>query len=108
MILERYKGVSMDVINFIKRVSEDYKLDDWRVKFWDISGENECIPDFELIYLDRNKDDEEIKKWFLHEVAHSFLENNESNRYHEEEWKNEYLKLCKEYGLVAESKFIEC
>lgn len=105
MIINKSKKISIDVIKFIKKVSEDYKLDDWRVEFWNMSGENECIPDFRLIYLDRNVDNDTIKRWFLHEVAHLLVQNNVSNRYHGEEWKNEYLKICEKNELIVESKF---
>ena len=82
-------------------MSLDNRLCDWEVEFWGIVGNNECINginDLKLIYLDKTPEECEIKKWFLHEVAHALLPNNVENRHHGIEWVAKYKELFIKYG----------
>jgi len=89
--------ISEDLIKLIEIVSRENNLEDWELELWEIKGENECINDLKLIYLDKTSND--IKKWFIHEITHALLPNNEDNRLHREEWQNLYRTLLKKYNI---------
>lgn len=93
------KGISENIIKLIRKINKDYNLCEWKLEFWNISGENECIPDFKLIYIDGNRDDKIIKRYILHEVAHSLIPNDLESREHGKKWNDKYKELLKKYNL---------
>ena len=100
MIINKYNKISDKLKEFIQKVSKDYGLEEWKLDFWIIKGENECISDIKLIYLFDYGNDETIKKWFLHEVSHALLSNNEDNRNHRLEWRNKFKELNNKYMVL--------
>jgi hypothetical protein len=100
ILITTSEEIDKDLKCFIQKVSIDYNLTDWEVEFWTMIGENEYHPDLKLIYLDKSKNPSEIKKWFLHEVAHALIPNDEDSRWHREVWITKYQELCKRYNIL--------
>lgn len=100
MIINNNSNISDKLKEFIQKVSKEYSLEEWKLEFWNIKGENECITDFKRICLYDYGNDETIINWFIHEVAHALLPNNEDNRNHREEWRTKLKELNNKYVVV--------
>ena len=93
--------VSKKFLAFVQMVSEKENICDWTLIVWNLEGEAECIPDMKLIYMAVKPDDELMKAWFLHEVAHAtfFISGGltQDSIGHRKLWKAEFERILSYY-----------
>lgn len=89
-------SVSTFCKKLIQHVSKGEGLEEWKVNFWDIKGENECIFDHNIIYLDWDVNEDVLVYFFIHEVAHAISANKLK---HTEEWEANLYFLGAKYDV---------
>lgn len=93
MLVISTNEISVELHLLINRISQDFNLKEWKIIFWNIKGENECIIDLKIIYLDKYNEQNDIMKWLLHEVTHILVpDDKEHGKIFNENYNNLLLK----------------